>query len=211
MKLIVGLGNPGSKYTYTRHNIGFIVIDHFAESNGVLFMPGKGDWYECSLTVNDEEVFLLKPVTFMNNSGSAVKEFCNIHNIKPEDVLAIYDDFQLPIGTVRVRKKGSNGGHNGISDIIYQMNTEEIPRMRIGIGNNNVLQKDDFIDFVLSDFTKDEMNDFIKIMPDLVSCIKSFITDEIKVTMNNFNKSFLQSTEIPKGNSENNADKKPDN
>lgn len=211
MKLIVGLGNPGSKYTYTRHNIGFIVIDHFAESNGVLFMPGKGDWYECSLTVNDEEVFLLKPVTFMNNSGSAVKEFCNIHNIKPEDVLAIYDDFQLPIGTVRVRKKGSNGGHNGISDIIYQMNTEEIPRMRIGIGNNNVLQKDDFIDFVLSDFTKDEINDFIKIMPDLLSCIKSFITDEIKVTMNNFNKSFLQSTEIPKGNSENNADKKPDN
>jgi len=211
VKLIVGLGNPGSKYTYTRHNIGFIVIDHFAESNGVLFMPGKGDWYECSLTVNDEEVFLLKPVTFMNNSGSAVKEFCNIHNIKPEDVLAIYDDFQLPIGTVRVRKKGSNGGHNGISDIIYQMNTEEIPRMRIGIGNNNVLQKDDFIDFVLSDFTKDEINDFIKIMPDLLSCIKSFITDEIKVTMNNFNKSFLQSTEIPKGNSENNADKKPDN
>lgn len=211
MKLIVGLGNPGSKYTYTRHNIGFIVIDHFAESNGVLFMPGKGDWYECSLTVNDEEVFLLKPVTFMNNSGSAVKEFCNIHNIKPEDVLAIYDDFQLPIGTVRVRKRGSNGGHNGISDIIYQMNTEEIPRMRIGIGNNNVLQKDDFIDFVLSDFTKDEINDFIKIMPDLVSCIKSFITDEIKVTMNNFNKSFLQSTEIPKGNSENNDDKKPDN
>jgi len=211
VKLIVGLGNPGSKYTYTRHNIGFIVIDHFAESNGVLFMPGKGDWYECSLTVNDEEVFLLKPVTFMNNSGSAVKEFCNIHNIKPEDVLAIYDDFQLPIGTVRVRKRGSNGGHNGISDIIYQMNTEEIPRMRIGIGNNNVLQKDDFIDFVLSDFTKDEMNDFIKIMPDLVSCIKSFITDEIKVTMNNFNKSFLQSTEIPKGNSENNDDKKPDN
>jgi len=211
VKLIVGLGNPGSKYTYTRHNIGFIVIDHFAESNGVLFMPGKGDWYECSLTVNDEEVFLLKPVTFMNNSGSAVKEFCNIHNINPEDVLAIYDDFQLPIGTVRVRKKGSNGGHNGISDIIYQMNTEEIPRMRIGIGNNNVLQKDDFIDFVLSDFTKDEINDFIKIMPDLVSCIKSFITDEIKVTMNNFNKSFLQSTEIPKGNSENNADKKPDN
>jgi len=211
VKLIVGLGNPGSKYTYTRHNIGFIVIDHFAESNGVLFMPGKGDWYECSLTVNDEEVFLLKPVTFMNNSGSAVKEFCNIHNIKPEDVLAIYDDFQLPIGTVRVRKRGSNGGHNGISDIIYQMNTEEIPRMRIGIGNNNVLQKDDFIDFVLSDFTKDEINDFIKIMPDLVSCIKSFITDEIKVTMNNFNKSFLQSTEIPKGNSENNADKKPDN
>lgn len=211
MKLIVGLGNPGSKYTYTRHNIGFIVIDHFAESNGVLFMPGKGDWYECSLTVNDEEVFLLKPVTFMNNSGSAVKEFCNIHNIKPEDVLAIYDDFQLPIGTVRVRKKGSNGGHNGISDIIYQMNTEEIPRMRIGIGNNNVLQKDDFIDFVLSDFTKDEINDFIKIMPDLLSCIKSFITDEIKVTMNNFNKSFLQSTEIPKGNSENNDDKKPDN
>jgi len=211
VKLIVGLGNPGSKYTYTRHNIGFIVIDHFAESNGVLFMPGKGDWYECSLTVNDEEVFLLKPVTFMNNSGSAVKEFCNIHNIKPEDVLAIYDDFQLPIGTVRVRKKGSNGGHNGISDIIYQMNTEEIPRMRIGIGNNNVLQKDDFIDFVLSDFTKDEINDFIKIMPDLLSCIKSFITDEIKVTMNNFNKSFLQSTEIPKGNSENNDDKKPDN
>ena len=160
MKLIVGLGNPGSKYIYTRHNIGFIVIDNFAESNGIEFVPGKGDWYECSLTVNDEEVFLLKPVTYMNNSGTAVKEFCNRHNVSHKDVLVIYDDFQLPIGTIRVRKKGRDGGHNGISDIIYQMNTVEIPRMRIGIGNNSILQKNDFIDFVLSEFTKDEINDF---------------------------------------------------
>lgn len=211
MKLIVGLGNPGSKYTYNRHNIGFIVIDSFAESHGAVLLPGKGDWYECSLTVNDEEVFLLKPVTYMNNSGTAVKEYCCIHNISPKDILVIYDDFQLPIGTIRVRKKGRDGGHNGISDIIYHMNTEEIPRMRIGIGNKNILQKDDFVDFVLSDFTNDEITDFIKIMPDLESCIKSFITDEIKVTMNNFNKSFLQSTDIPKGTSENNKDSKPDN
>lgn len=211
MKLIVGLGNPGSKYRFTRHNIGFIILDNFADHNSAVFKPGKGDWYECSLTINNEEVFLLKPVTYMNNSGTAVLEFCSIQNINTVDTLVIFDDFQLPLGTVRVRKKGSDGGHNGISDIIYHFNTEEIPRMRVGIGNEKILKKDDFINFVLSDFTKEELKDLDKIMPDLENCIKSFISEDIKVTMNNFNKSFLQIKDIPEKNTEHNADNEPDN
>ena len=127
----------------------------------------------------------------MNNSGSAVTEFCEFHEIKQNDVLVIYDDFQLQLGTIRVRKKGSDGGHNGISDIMYRMNTNEIPRMRVGIGNEEVLNKDEFIDFVLSNFSKDEFKILKKLMPEFEKCIISFITEEIKVTMNNFNKSFL--------------------
>ncbi|MBK9331564.1 MAG: aminoacyl-tRNA hydrolase [Ignavibacteria bacterium] len=191
MKLIVGLGNPGVNYEYTRHNIGFIILDHFAENRKVNFKAGRGDWYESSFKVNCEEVFLLKPYTFMNNSGSAVTEFCEFHEIKQNDVLVIYDDFQLQLGTIRVRKKGSDGGHNGISDIMYRMNTNEIPRMRVGIGNEEVLNKDEFIDFVLSNFSKDEFKILKKLMPEFEKCIISFITEEIKVTMNNFNKSFL--------------------
>ncbi|MBK8981765.1 MAG: aminoacyl-tRNA hydrolase [Ignavibacteria bacterium] len=191
MKLIVGLGNPGVKYVYNRHNIGFIILDHFAANKNIKFKAGKGDWYECGLKLNGEDVFLLKPVTYMNNSGSAVTGFCELHEIKQNDVLVIFDDFQLQLGTIRVRKKGSDGGHNGISDIIYRMNTNEIPRMRVGIGNEEVLNKDEFIDFVLSDFSKDEFIILKKLMPEFEKCIISFITEDIKVTMNNFNKSFL--------------------
>ncbi|HRI84289.1 MAG TPA: aminoacyl-tRNA hydrolase [Ignavibacteria bacterium] len=189
--MIVGLGNPGVKYENTRHNIGFLILDQFAANRKKNFKAGKGDWYECGLKVNGEDVILMKPVTYMNNSGSAVKEFCELHDLKNEDVLVIYDDFQLRLGMIRVRKKGSDGGHNGISDIMYMMNTEEIPRMRAGIGNEEILSKDEFIDFVLSDFSKDEFVILKKLMPEYEKCIISFITEDIKVTMNNFNRSFL--------------------
>ncbi|MBS1517080.1 MAG: aminoacyl-tRNA hydrolase [Bacteroidetes bacterium] len=195
MKLIAGLGNPGSKYAGTRHNIGFIILDYFADQQGIIFKEGKGDWFECSFSMNGEIVYMLKPTTYMNNSGTAVKEFCDLHEIRPENILIVYDDFQLPIGTIRVRNKGSDGGHNGISSVIYHMNTDQIPRMRIGIGSETALKKDQFIDFVLSRFTEEEAGLLIKIMPDFSDCIKSFITDSIKVTMNTYNRSFLISGE----------------
>ena len=191
MKLIVGLGNPGSKYDLTRHNIGFIIADFFAQSLNISFKAGKGEWLEANGRIGDEDVYLLKPLTYMNNSGIAILEFVEKTGADIKDVLIIVDDFQIPLGMIRVRKDGSDGGHNGLSSIIYHLNSDEFPRMRIGIGRNEVLKKEDFIDFVLGNFDKEEIENIKKLMPDYLKCIKSFITYGLKVTMNNFNKMFL--------------------
>ena len=191
MKLIVGLGNPGSQYELTRHNIGFIVIDFFAEFLQIRFKEGKGDWLEAKGKLNDEDVYLLKPLTYMNNSGIAVREFIEMHDLNESDVLVVVDDFQIPLGMIRVRKDGSDGGHNGLSSIIYHLNSDEFPRMRIGIGKNEDLKKEEFIDFVLGNFEKEEIEVIKKLIPVYIDCIKSFITDGVTKTMNNFNKMFI--------------------
>ncbi len=191
MKLIVGLGNPGSKYELTRHNIGFIILDFFAESLSINFKAGKGDWLEAKGRLGDEDVYLLKPLTFMNNSGIAILEFMEKTGADIKDVLVIVDDFQIPLGMIRVRKGGSDGGHNGLSSIIYHLNSDEFPRMRAGIGRNEALKKEDFIDFVLGNFDKEEIEIIKKLMPEYMKCIRSFITDGLTITMNTFNKMHL--------------------
>ena len=191
MKLIVGLGNPGSKYELTRHNIGFIIADFFAGSLNISFKAGKGDWLEAKGRIGDEDVYLLKPLTFMNNSGMAILDFMEKTGADIKDVLVIVDDFQIPLGMIRVRKDGSDGGHNGLSSIIYHLNSDEFPRMRIGIGRNEALKKEEFIDFVLGNFDKEEIENIKKLMPDYLKCIRSFITDGLTVTMNSFNRMFL--------------------
>lgn len=188
MKLIVGLGNPGSKYELTRHNIGFIILDFFAESLNISFKASKGDWLEAKGRIGDEDVYLLKPLTYMNNSGIAILEFMEKTGADINDMLVIVDDFQIPLGMIRVRKDGSDGGHNGLSSIIYHLNSDEFPRMRIGIGRNEALKKDDFIDFVLGNFDREEIDNIKKLMPEYLKCIRSFITDGLPVTMNSFNK-----------------------
>ena len=191
MKLIVGLGNPGSKYELTRHNIGFIIADFFAASLNISFKAGKGDWLEAKGRIGDEDVYLLKPLTYMNNSGMAILDFMEKTGADIKDVLVIVDDFQIPLGMIRVRKDGSDGGHNGLSSIIYHLNSDEFPRMRIGIGRNEALKKEEFIDFVLGNFDKEEIENIKNLMPDYLKCIRSFITDGLTVTMNSFNRMFL--------------------
>ncbi|MBS1552534.1 MAG: aminoacyl-tRNA hydrolase [Bacteroidetes bacterium] len=201
MKLIVGLGNPGSKYETTRHNAGFIVIDHFAELFKIKFSESTGDWLEGRLNLNNEEVILLKPMTYMNNSGIAIKEFMDrineqtgsveLKSASYNNMLVIVDDFQIGLGSIRVRKKGSDGGHNGLLSIIYHLNTDEFPRMRIGIGKENEITKNEFIDFVLGKFTKGESKILKELMPKYSECIMSFINDGIAKTMNTFNRSFI--------------------
>ena len=112
MKLIVGLGNPGIKYSQTRHNTGFIIIDNFALYYSLKFKEGKGDWLYCGSNIGGTDYYLMKPVTFMNNSGYAVLDFVNRYGIQTEDMLVVYDDFQIPAGTIRVRPAGSDGGHS---------------------------------------------------------------------------------------------------
>ena len=198
MKLIIGLGNPGKKYELTRHNIGYLILDYIADYLKVKFKPSKGDWYGASGRFCGVEFYLMKPVTFMNNSGEAVIDFLTSNNIPLNNILVVYDDFQLPLGTVRLRSKGSDGGHNGIASIIYHLNTMSFPRMRIGIGRDSLLIKDDFVDFVLSDFVKEEMEILKEMFPVYRDCVLSFIPGDLSDTMNKFNRNFLKKEEEKK-------------
>lgn len=192
MKLIVGLGNPGPQYELTRHNAGFILIDLFAEFFKIKIREGKGDWHEGKGKIENEEFYLLKPMTLMNNSGIAVKEFSDIHKVDLKNMLVLVDDFQIPFGTIRVRRGGSDGGQNGLASIIYHLGSDEFPRMRIGIGKEEPLKKDKYVDYVLNNFTKDEIEILKKLIPDYIECIRTFISEGITKTMNSFNKSFIE-------------------
>ena len=195
MKLIIGLGNPGSKYELTRHNIGYRILDYLADYLKVKFKPAKGEWYGASGNYNDFEFYLMKPTTFMNNSGEAVNDFLTSNNIPLNNVLVVYDDFQIPLGMIRIRTKGSDGGHNGIASIIYHLNTMSFPRMRIGIGKESLLNKENFIDFVLSDFINEETEILKEMFPVYKDCILSFIAGSLSDTMNKYNKNFLKKEE----------------
>ncbi len=192
MKLIVGLGNPGSKYEFTRHNAGFMAVDELARSFGLEFKPAKGDWWGVESEINNNRVYLMKPMTYMNASGNAVYDFLKERKITLDNILVVYDDFQLPLGTIRVRPNGSDGGHNGISSIIYSLETLEFPRMRIGIGPEKALYKEEYIDFVLSKFSDDEAEKLKILAPIFKDCILCFIEEGILSTMNKFNKNFIQ-------------------
>lgn len=154
MKLIVGLGNPTGKYDKTRHNVGFEVIDYLVNRYGIALdtvkhkgMYGKG-------IIEGKSVILLKPMTFMNLSGESVSGVANYYKIPAEDIIVIYDDINLDVGRIRIRKKGSAGGHNGIKNIIAHLGTQEFPRVRIGVGMKPGNM--DLADYVLSRFSKDE-------------------------------------------------------
>jgi len=191
MKLIAALGNPRTKYELTGHNIGFIVVDLLSDNLNIEFKAGKGDWFHAQGKIDGQDFILLKPTTFMNNSGAAIKQFADENNIKYSDILLIYDDFQLPLGTIRVRRMGSDGGHNGIKNVIYHLNTVEFPRMRIGIGPEQIIKGEDYVDYVLSNFNEGEIEIIKSLLPHYFNCIISYLTKDIVQVMNEYNRSFL--------------------
>jgi PTH1 family peptidyl-tRNA hydrolase len=134
MKLIVGLGNPGSQYEHTRHNVGFRVVDRLATTWGFSWSERRARAMVASGTVGTEKVVLAKPLTYMNLSGEAVGELARWYKVPPADLLVIYDELDLPTGRVRLRSSGSAAGHNGIRDIIARLHTSDFPRLRVGIG-----------------------------------------------------------------------------
>ena len=134
MKLIVGLGNPGQQYEQTRHNVGFRVVDRVAKALGWKWSEQRNRAILASGTLGPEKVVLVKPITFMNNSGEAVSALAHWYKVQPEDVLVVYDELDLPVGRVRLKSNGSAGGHNGIDNIIRHLHTNNVPRLRIGIG-----------------------------------------------------------------------------
>uniref|UniRef100_UPI0025FA3852 aminoacyl-tRNA hydrolase n=1 Tax=uncultured Clostridium sp. TaxID=59620 RepID=UPI0025FA3852 len=153
MFLIVGLGNPGSQYEDTRHNIGFKVIDNIAKEYNIEINRQKFKGMCGEGFINGEKVILLKPTTYMNLSGESIREVVDFYKISNEDVLVIYDDISLDVGRLRIREKGSAGGHNGIKSIIAHLGTDIFPRIKVGVGQPNV----DLVNYVLGKFTKEEM------------------------------------------------------
>jgi PTH1 family peptidyl-tRNA hydrolase len=192
MKLLAGLGNPGKKYVKTRHNAGFFVIDALCIRHKLPLKPGKGDWYEATYELNGEKVLMIKPSTYMNNSGLAVKDCMERNGIEMSDLLVIVDDFQLPLGTVRVRNDGSDGGHNGLASISNELGSSDYPRMRIGIGPERQIRRDEYVDFVLGEFTEKEFDELDKLYDIYADCAESFVMQGVSKTMNSFNKSFLE-------------------
>lgn len=152
MKLIVGLGNPGPEYNFTRHNFGFLALDFYAKVKNLTWQKPKFH----AIWLKDGDKIFIKPQTFYNDSGRAVAEFANFYKIPLEDILVICDDFNLPFDSLRYRAKGSSGGNNGLKSISEYLHTTDFPRLRLGTGNDTLRQKLGDVDFVLSRFTPEE-------------------------------------------------------
>ena len=182
--LIVGLGNVGEKYANTRHNIGFKIIDEAAEEHNVTFETDKlGD--VATFRFKGRTFILLKPSTFMNLSGKAVKYWMDKEKISIDNLLVVTDDLNIDFGSIRIKAKGSNGGHNGLKDIQEKLQTQQYNRFRFGIGENYSNGRQ--IDFVLGSWSKEEQSQLIERIPVATKAIISFGTDGINNTMNMFN------------------------
>ena len=184
MYIIVGLGNPGKKYANTRHNLGYITVDRLAEKTGIKIEKFKFKSLVGEGIIADQKVLLLKPETFMNNSGEAVREVADFYKIEPENLLVIYDDIDLPLGNVRIRQSGSAGTHNGMRSVVYQLNDDQFPRIRIGIGRDEEV---DLVNYVTGPFTKEEVKPLEEAVDKAVEAILCYLEEGIEPTMNKFN------------------------
>lgn len=183
MKMIVGLGNPGKEYENTRHNIGFMVIDDYAKRYNISFKT-KYNGLFAKVYRNGEYYVLLKPLSFMNLSGTVVKKFASYFKIKSEYILVIHDDLDMPVGKIKIKAKGSSGGHNGIKSIIENLNTEEFAHYKIGIDNNKEMTTKDY---VLGKFSKKELDKLNKIIEFSHSIIEDFLDNNIDKVMSKYN------------------------
>lgn len=182
--LIVGLGNIGNKYTNTRHNIGFKIVDEVAEEHNTAFETEKlGDL--ASFRFKGKTFILLKPSTFMNLSGKAVKYWMGKEKIPSENILIITDDVNIDFGTIRLKAKGSAGGHNGLKDIEAKLGHQKYARFRFGVGGNYSRGKQ--VDYVLGEWSKEETSQLIERLPTSAKVVTSFGTAGLAITMNTFN------------------------
>lgn len=182
--LIVGLGNIGSEYEHTRHNIGFDVVDHLATELGASFEV-KRYGAIAKARVKNAELILLKPSTYMNLSGEAVRYWMGVESIPIERILVVVDDLALPFGTLRLKPKGSDAGHNGLKNIALLLKSEAYPRLRFGLGNDYPQGRQ--VDFVLGKFNSDEVPEMPKLLDRSCEVIKSFALAGLARTMNQYN------------------------
>ena len=185
--VVVGLGNPGIEYEGTRHNIGFDVIEELARRFKLSLAPGRGEFVEATREYNGRKFVLAEPLTYMNNSGNAVVELLEKHSASRKDLLVISDDFVLPLGTIRIREKGSDGGHNGLYSIIYQLDSNEFARVRCGIGQESMPAASETANFVLSPFDPQEKETVRKMIHKAADVVLTFAEYGPAQTMSRFN------------------------
>lgn len=186
MKVIVGLGNPDRKYHGTRHNIGFQAIDYLADKYRITVDTKKHRGLTGKGFVEGQKVILVKPQTYMNLSGECLRQIMDFYKLEPEDFIVIYDDINLDVGQLRIRKKGSAGGHNGIKSIISHLGSQDFPRIRIGVGEKP--KEYDLVDYVLGHFSKEELKIYDEIMPNVAGAVELMVWDDIDQAMNQYNK-----------------------
>ncbi|WIV13038.1 aminoacyl-tRNA hydrolase [Proteiniborus sp. MB09-C3] len=185
MYAVIGLGNPGSKYKGTRHNVGFDTIDCIAQRNNVKITKIKFKAVYGETQIGGEKVLLVKPQTYMNRSGESVLEVYNFFKIPLENIIVILDDVDIKFGSLRIRTKGSAGTHNGMKSIIYLLQSDNFPRVKIGVGKPNEHQ--DLADFVLSGFSKDDRICVDSTIEQAAKAVEKIITNGINTAMNEFN------------------------
>lgn len=183
MKLIIGLGNPGAQYEQTRHNVGFRVVDQLAQKQGWRWSERRSRAILASGTINGEKVVLAKPITFMNKSGESVGELARWYKLQPQDILVVYDELDLPLGKVRLRPGGSAAGHNGLKSVIQHLHTDEVPRLRVGIGKP-VHQRGENISHVLGTPPTDERIELASSEEHAVEAILLLLSQGIEAAMN---------------------------
>ena len=185
MKLVVGLGNKGREYENTRHNMGFMLVDRYLQYKNITDkFKEKFNAMYIETTINNEKVIFIKPMTYMNNSGIAVRAFVDFYKLNSEDVLVISDDLDLDLGKFRLRRNGSSGGHNGLKSIISHLGTDNFKRLRIGISND----KDDVINYVLSKFSKKELGEIDTMFDTLVDVLDDYFVMDFTSLMSKYNR-----------------------
>lgn len=185
MKLITGLGNIGDKYCFTRHNVGFMVLDKWGFENNLSFKTENK--LKCSMTkfrLNDEDIILAKPLTYMNLSGESVRAIMDYYKIDIKDVLIVYDDIALDLGKIRFRANGSDGGHNGIKSIIQHTGGKNFARLKIGIGPQPNIPSESY---VLQNFPKDQHDELKKVLNSSIEAIEFYLKNGMEKTQNTFN------------------------
>ena len=195
MKLIAGLGNPGKEYAETRHNSGFMAIDCLAAKAGVSITSEKWNALTAVCRIEGQPVLLMKPLTYMNNSGSAVSQAVNFYKIEPEDILILHDDMDLPVGSVRIRKKGSSGGQKGMKSIMQCLGTDDIARIRIGVGHSRHGEHDLVPDWVLSSVPKAERDVFQNAIKTAAEAAYAWVYEEMDQVMSKYNIKIRESEE----------------
>lgn len=186
MKLIVGLGNPEKKYDLTRHNAGFMALDYFSIEENIDFkLDNKLKGFIGQKNINGEKVIILKPITYMNLSGDSIRLVLDYYKIDIKDMIVLVDDISLDLSKIRIREKGSSGGHNGLKSIEANLSTNQYNRVRIGVGNNTLY---DLKDYVLSKFNNEEKPILIETIKKIYEILKLFIKNtDLRTIMNKYN------------------------
>ncbi|WP_085522374.1 aminoacyl-tRNA hydrolase [Tuberibacillus sp. Marseille-P3662] len=185
MKLIAGLGNPGKKFEHTRHNIGFDIIDHICDAHNVTLTKTKFNALFEKTTLGNEDVVLVKPLTYMNLSGEAIAPLMNFYKIPLDQLLVVYDDLDLPVGRLRLRQTGGPGGHNGIKDIIAHLGSRDFKRVRVGIGRPDGQHK--VIDYVLKKFDAEQQSQIDDVIDRAANASFAWCEKPFNQVMNDFN------------------------